>query len=241
MMGKSISADHAGNARDGAGRQVMVVEDDPKIARVLADYLADAGFTPKLIADGRQVAPAVRQAAPAAILLDLMLPGLSGQEVCREVRRFSAAPILMLTARVDEADQLAGLDGGADDYICKPFRPREVIARVRAAIRRAEGHLVVEARPYVIDDEGLRILCRGVCLGLTPHEFRLLKPMMSRPGRVFTRADLLDLMSADFRDVTDRAIDSHIKNIRRKMSAAAPEIGLIVSVYGVGYRFDPVT
>ena len=240
-MDKSIRSHDLQNARDGAGRQVMVVEDDVKIASLLADYLADAGYQPRILADGRQVAPAVRQAEPAAILLDLMLPGLGGHDVCREVRQFSAAPILMLTARVDEADQLAGLDGGADDYICKPFRPREVIARVHAAIRRAEGQLVVEARPYQIDDEGWRILWRGVCLGLTPHEFRLLKPMMSRPGRVFTRADLLDRISADFRDVTDRAIDSHIKNIRRKLSSAAPEIDPIVSVYGVGYRFDPVT
>ena len=228
-------------ARDGDGRHVMVVEDDVKIAQLLADYLTDAGYAPTVIGDGRQVVREVRRSEPAAILLDVMLPGLDGHEVCRAVRQFSATPILMITARVDEADHLTGLDGGADDYICKPFRPKEVLARVRAAIRRAEGQVVAEVRPYRIDDEGLRILWRGDCLGLTPHEFRLLKAMMGRPGRVFTRADLLDLLSEDFRDVTDRAIDSHVKNIRRKISAKAPGTDVIASIYGVGYRFDPVT
>jgi two-component system response regulator BaeR len=220
-------------------RHVLVVEDDPKIASVLLDYLRADGFEASCIPDGRQALRAVADAAPAAIILDLMLPGLDGIGVCRGVRQFSDVPIIMLTARVDEVDRLLGLDTGADDYICKPFSPREVLARVRANLRRAEGRLLPAHRPWTIDDENLRIEWRGHRLNLTPSEFRMLRLLLSQPSRVFSRAQLLDNVHDDLRDVTDRAIDSHVKNLRRKMQSVDPDCNCITSVYGVGYRLDP--
>ena len=225
-------------ATQGGGRRVLVVEDDAKIAAMLQDYLISDGFNPEWALDGLKAVAAARREDPSAILLDLMLPGLDGLEVCRAVRAFSSVPILMITARVDEIDRLIGLDSGADDYICKPFRPREVLARVRAAVRRAEGRLTRATQAYQIDEAGLRISWRGQWLPLTPHEYRLLKQVMSRPGQVYSRAQLLDILSDDFRDVTDRAVDSHVKNIRKKVTQIDPQADVIASIYGVGYRFD---
>ncbi len=219
-------------------RRVLVVEDDPKIASVLRDYLQADGMDAELVSDGLQAVQSVTRSAPSAILLDLMLPGLDGIGVCKAVRRFSDVPIIMLTARVDEVDRLLGLNTGADDYICKPFSPREVLARVQAHIRRAEGRLVAAAVPWVIDEEALHIRWRGKRLNLTPLEFRMLRLLLSRPGRVFARADLLDSTHADRYEVSDRAIDSHIKNLRRKIHAVEPDCDCIASVYGVGYRFE---
>jgi two-component system, OmpR family, response regulator BaeR len=218
--------------------RVLVVEDDAKIAQLLLDYLRNEGFDASAVADGQLALQQIEQAPPALVILDVMLPGLSGIGVCRAVRQFSDVPILMLTARVDEMDRLLGLDTGADDYVCKPFSPREVMARVRALVRRADGHLVTTAPPWAVDDEALRIAWRGAWLPLTPLEFRMLRLLLSRPGRVFSRAQLLDVAHAELRDVSDRAIDSHIKNLRRKLHAAEPGCECIASVYGVGYRFD---
>jgi two-component system response regulator BaeR len=220
------------------GRHVLVVEDDPKIAQVLVDYLLAEGLPARHVADGTMALQRVRQAAPAAILLDLMLPGLDGIAVCRAVREFSDVPIIMVTARVDEVDRLLGLDIGADDYVCKPFSPKEVMARVKAQIRRAQGQLLAKPEPWSIDDESLRIAWRGQWLTLTPLEFRVLRRLLSRPGRVFARAQLLESVHDDLRDVSDRAIDSHVKNLRRKIQAAEPGCDCIASVYGVGYRFE---
>ncbi len=217
---------------------VLVVEDDAKISRLLLDYLQAEGLKARAVADGLE---AVRQATrdrPALILLDLMLPGLDGIGVCEAVRRFSDVPIIMLTARVDELDRLLGLNTGADDYVCKPFSPREVMARVKAQLRRAQGRLTAEPPPWQIDDEKLRIAWRGKGLNLTALEFRMLRLLMGHPGRVFSRAQLLDSMHADERDVSDRAIDSHVKNLRRKVQAVDRSFDCIASVYGVGYRFD---
>jgi two-component system response regulator BaeR len=219
-----------------SSRPVLVVEDDPKIAQLLVDYLLADGFTARRVADGLQAVQAVRQVAPAAILLDLMLPGLDGIGVCREVRAFSDVPIVMLTARVDEVDRLLGLDTGADDYVCKPFSPREVLARVKAQIRRAEGRLVPRQPPWSVDDEALRIAWRGQWLALTPLEFRMLRLLLSRPGRVFSRAQLLDSVHAELRDVSDRAIDSHIKNLRKKIESDPAKPEYLETVFGVGYR-----
>jgi two-component system, OmpR family, response regulator BaeR len=221
-----------------AMRRVLVVEDDAKIAQVLLDYLRNEGFDAESVADGKLALQQIEQAPPALVILDLMLPGLDGIGVCRAVRQFSDVPILMLTARVDEVDRLLGLDTGADDYVCKPFSPREVMARVRALVRRADGRIVAAVLPWAVDEEALRIAWRGQWLALTPLEFRMLRLLLGRPGRVFSRAQLLDAAHADLRDVSDRAIDSHIKNLRRKIQAVEAGCECIASVYGVGYRFD---
>ena len=219
-------------------RHVLVVEDDAKIAQLLLDYLRNDGYSANAIADGKLALAQIERTPPAVVILDLMLPGLDGIGVCRAVRAFSDVPILMLTARVDEVDRLLGLDSGADDYVCKPFSPREIVARVRALVRRSDGRVSVSAQAWVVDDSGLRISWRGQWLPLTPLEFRMLRLLLSRPGRVFARAQLLDSVHADLRDVSDRAIDSHVKNLRRKIEAAEPGSNCIASVYGVGYRFD---
>ena len=219
-------------------RQVLVVEDDLKIAQVLLDYLRQDGFEATSVADGLLALQLIERTKPAVVILDLMLPGLDGIGVCRSVRRFSDVPILMLTARVDEVDRLIGLDTGADDYVCKPFGPREVMARVRALVRRAEGHVAGRQPAWAVDEQGQRIAWRNHWLPLTPVEFRMLGLLLTRPGRVFSRAQLLDSVHADFRDVSDRAIDSHIKNLRRKIQTVDADYDCIVSVYGVGYRFD---
>ena len=230
---------HDGPMTAPAGRCVLVVEDDPKIARLLVDYLHAEGWQAQTVANGLLAVQSVRQAVPAAIILDLMLPGLDGIGVCRAVRAFSDVPIIMLTARIDELDRLLGLDTGADDYVCKPFSPRELMARVRALLRRADGRLVRHTPAWTVDDNSLRIAWRGRWLALTPLEFRMLRLLLGRPGRVFGRAQLLDGVHAELRDVSDRAIDSHVKNLRRKIAAADPGCDCIASVYGVGYRFDP--
>ena len=224
---------------------VLIVEDEPKLAALLADYLKAAGFRTDICVDGREVAARARQLNPALVLLDLMLPGKDGLEVCRELRSFSDLPIVMVTARVEEIDRLLGLELGADDYICKPFSPREVVARVRAILRRSRldtspGPAASDALAEVlrIDEARYTAEFRGQSLQLTPVEFRLLKTLADAPGRVFSRDQLLDKLYTDHRIVTDRTVDSHIKNLRRKLDAASPEQELIRSIYGVGYKLD---
>ena len=205
---------------------ILVVEDDVKIAAVLSDYLEAQGWRCTRIDDGLKAVEFMR-AGPA----DLMLPGLDGIEVCKAVRTFSQAPIIMLTARVDEVDSLLGLDMGADDYVCKPFSPREVVARVKVHLRRAALNPVPL---FQIDRATLRILHAGSALNLTPVEFRILAELIDHPNRVYSRQQLLDFAHEDQRDINDRTVDSHIKNIRRKLPAA----DCLQSVYGVGYRFE---
>lgn len=220
---------------------IYIAEDEPKMAALLIDYLRAGGHATRWLADGREVVPAVRAHSPGLVLLDLMLPGRDGMAICRELRGFSEVPIIMLTARVEEADRLAGLDAGADDYICKtPFSPREVVARVNALLRRSRRQPAPDgaAAPFAIDDAGYRASLHGVALALTPVEFRLLQAFAGAPGRVFSRDSLLRHVHDDQRAVTDRAVDSHIKNLRRKLAAVTPEREWIHSVYGVGYRFD---
>jgi two-component system response regulator BaeR len=185
------------------------------------------------------VAQAIASAPVDLVLLDLMLPGKDGLAVCRELRARSDVPIIMLTARVEEADRLLGLEIGADDYICKtPFSPREVVARVKALLRRARTTAAPAASALRIDEGAWRVTFNGVALDLTPVEFRLLKALAETPGRVFSRAALLDKLHDDTRDVTDRAIDTHVKNLRRKMQQASPGEDPLRSIYGVGYRLD---
>jgi two-component system response regulator BaeR len=219
--------------------KILIVEDEPKLAALLADYLKAASYQTHIIGDGRDVVAAVRAAPPDLILLDLMLPGRDGLDVCRELRTFSEVPIIMVTARIEEIDRLLGLEIGADDYICKPFSPREVVARVRAILRRAQRRPDVPVLGgLTIDDEQYRASFNGEPLDLTPVEFRLLKTLAAAPGRVFSRQQLLDNLYADHRVVTDRTVDSHIKNLRRKLQEASPEQELIHSIYGVGYKLE---
>jgi two-component system response regulator BaeR len=222
-------------------RQVLIVEDDSRIADMLANYLQAQGFATTWVRDGLRAVPEVRRLQPSVVLLDLNLPGQDGIEVCRAIRSFSAVPLIMVTARVEEVDRLIGLEVGADDYVCKPFSPREVVARIQALLRRAEGRLGpgAGAGGFRIDESAQRIAFGEQWLALTPIEYRLLRQMVSRPGHVFSRDALLRTVHEEFRDTTDRAIDSHVKNLRRKILQVRPEGSAIASVYGAGYRFDP--
>lgn len=219
---------------------VLIAEDETKIATLLADYLANAGLRTVHIADGAEVVAAVQREGPDLVLLDLMLPHQDGFAICREIRRGSAVPIIMLTARVEEIDRLLGLELGADDYVCKPFSPREVVARVKAVLRRAKGEAggPVDAPLVVVDGERQRASLAGRRLDLTPVEFRLLATLVRHPGRVYRRDELLDLIYDDYREVSDRTVDSHVKNLRRKLEQVLPEQPLIHSVYGIGYRYE---
>ena len=228
---------------------VLIVEDEPKLASLLQDYLQAAGFGTEIVADGGLVLDAIRQRPPALVLLDLMLPGRDGVSLCRELRSFSRVPVIMVTARVEEVERLIGLEAGADDYVCKPYRPREVVARVQAQLRRqawlqaqtlpASGPAAEPAAPELfIDEEALRARWQGEALDLTPAEFRLLRHLARTPGRVFSRDQLLDVLHEDGRAVTDRAVDSHVRNLRRKLEAARPDSDPIRSVYGVGYAWE---
>jgi two-component system response regulator BaeR len=218
---------------------ILIIEDDPKIAAVLNDYLTDSGYRTQEIDNGADALDFMRARGADLILLDLMLPRLDGLEVCKEVRKFSAIPIIMLTARIDEVDRLIGLEVGADDYVCKPFSPREVVARVKAQLRRA-GFAVqatTKGTEITVERTQLRVLIDGNPLPLTPVEFRLLAEMIAHPERVYSRQQLLDLAHEDQRDINDRTIDTHIKNIRRKLNQLLPDADCLQSVYGVGYRF----
>jgi two-component system response regulator BaeR len=213
---------------------IVIVEDEPELAALVADYARAAGFEPTIFNDGAEALAGIRAAVPSLVVLDLMLPGLDGLSLCREVRTFSNVPIVMVTARVEEIDRLLGLELGADDYLCKPFSPRELIARIKAILRRSG----VANSPLAIDAAGRRASVHGRLLDLTPTEFDLLAALVRRPGQVFSRAQLLALAHQDKLEVTDRAVDSHIKNVRRKIEAAAPGLEPIRSIYGVGYCFD---
>ena len=220
--------------------RILIVEDEPKLATLLADYLGLERYLVEVIADGSLVIDAVRRSSPDLILLDLMLPGRDGLSLCRELRGFSDVPIVMMTARVEEVDRLLGLDSGADDYICKPYSPREVVARVKAILRRQRRDEDSPAKQgLVVDEVSLRATLHGKDLDLTPIEFRLLKTLSTTPGRVYSRDRLLDTLYDDGRVVTDRTVDSHVKNLRRKLEAAAPGHNPIRSVYGAGYSYEP--
>lgn len=219
-------------------QRVLVVEDDRKISDFLQNYLRASGYVAEAVYDGRDALRQIERQAPDAVILDWMLPGLDGVSVCKQVRAFSDVPILMLTARIDEVDRLLGLDIGADDYVCKPFAPREVIARIRALLRRAEGKVKTSTKSWVIDDASFRISWRGQWLPLTRIEFMMFRLLLGRPGQVYSRDQLLAAVHDSQHDISDRAIDTHIKNLRKKIHAVDMGHDCIASVYGVGYRFD---
>ena len=214
--------------------RILIVEDEPKLAALEADYLKAAGFETHCIADGREVVPWVRAEAPDLVLLDLMLPGRDGLDICRDLRTFSDVPIVMVTAKVEEIDRLIGLDLGADDYVCKPFSVRELVARVRAILRRRR----TPSTALLIDDERHIAELDGKPLDLTPVEFRLLRALAASPGRVFPRERLLERLYEDHRVVTDRTVDAHVKNLRRKLEEIRPGEDLVRSIYGVGYKLE---
>jgi two-component system response regulator BaeR len=220
--------------------KILIVEDEKKIAELLSDYLRQTGYETHILLRGDEVIPWVKKNEVEMILLDLMLPGMHGIEVCRGLRQFSQVPIIMVTAQTEEIDRLLGLELGADDYVSKPFSPREVVARVKAVLRRAAQPPVPEntlnAGILKLDEETHQIWVSGKEVDFTPVEFGLLKVLMSRPERVFTREELLNKVQGyDFIGY-DRTIDTHVKNLRRKLANHGVE-ECIVSVYGVGYRY----
>ena len=219
-------------------RKVLVVEDEQKLARLLSDYLEQSGFEVLAVADGTKAVNLVREHSPDIILLDLMLPGKDGLEICREIRFFSNVPIIMVTARIEEIDRLLGLELGADDYICKPYSPREVVARVKAVLRRTGSGAAIQAAGLTLDEARYRAVLDGTELDLTAVEFKLLKFLAANPGRIYGRQQLMDRIYPDQRVVNDRTIDSHIKKLRKKIADASPDRELIHSVYGVGYKFE---
>lgn len=218
---------------------VLLVEDESRLASVVLEYLHAAKYRTHWEERGAPAIEAALSLKPALILLDLNLPDMDGLTVCRKIRQHAKVPIVMLTARTEEIHRVLGLDAGADDYVCKPFSPNELVARVRAVLRRAnwpadEPRLV----GLTIDEERHSATLDGKPLDLTPVEFRLLFTLLKSVGRVFSRGQLLDLIYDDTRDVTDRAIDSHVRNLRAKLREARPEEDYIRSVYGVGYKFE---
>jgi two-component system response regulator BaeR len=222
-------------------RLILIVEDERKLARLLQDYLHQANFRTHCLDNGLDVITWIREQQPDLILLDLMLPGKDGIEICREVRTFSNTPIIMATARVEEIDRLLGLELGADDYICKPYSPREVVARIKAIFRRIDnppGTFNAVASGFEVDMESYQILLNGTALDLTPAEFRLLYTLLQSPGRVYSRTQLLEHLYEDHRIVTDRTVDSHIKNIRKKITDIQPDWERIRSIYGIGYKLE---
>jgi two-component system response regulator BaeR len=222
-------------------KHILVVEDEKKIAQLICDYLEKAGYRSFSLERGDKVIPHIKQQMPDLILLDIMLPGMEGMDVCREIRKFSNVPIVMITARVEEIDRLLGLELGADDYICKPFSPREVVARVKAVFRRVyaepKAHNLISGS-ISLDDVTHQVLIGNNLLNLTPSEFGLLKSMMAQPNRVFTRSELINKVQGYEFEGYDRTIDSHIKNLRRKIAKMIPDQEIISTIYGVGYKFN---
>ena len=219
---------------------ILIVEDEEKIAEVLRDYLLQQGYVTHRLSRGDEVESWVRANPVDLVLLDVMLPGKSGLDVCRELRKFSEAAIIMVTARVEEIDRLLGLELGADDYICKPFSPREVVARVATVLRRTRrGESgAPKSGGLVLDEAGWRATMDGHPLDLTAVEFKLLSVLAGQPGRIFSRDQLMDAMYRDERIVADRTVDSHIKKLRRKIADVVPGEEFIHSVYSVGYHYE---
>ena len=220
---------------------ILVVDDEPKIMRLARDYLEQSGFRVLPVSDGPTALAAARQEKPDLVVLDLNLPGLDGLDVCRALRRESAVPIIMLTARADEADRLIGLELGADDYIVKPFSPRELVARVRAVLRRTNGEVqtpgIIRSGDLEVDLNGHRLTVRGENVKLTRIEFNLLALLAQHPGQTFSRTQLIDRLHGSAESGFDRSIDAHIKNLRRKIEDDPADPRYVLTVYGVGYQF----
>src|SRR5512136_38274 len=221
-------------------KKILVIDDEPKIVEICSDYLHAAGFDVISSGDGLQGLALARSQKPDLVVLDLMLPGMDGLDVCRELRRTSNTPIIMLTARVEETDKLIGLELGADDYITKPFSPRELVARVRAVLRRAGGESstaeLIRVADLTLDRARYKVILPGREVTLTPTEFEILATLAGQPGRIFSRAQLLTATRGVAFESYERAVDSHVRNLRRKIEPEdAPRY--IITVHGVGYKF----
>jgi two-component system response regulator BaeR len=219
-------------------QHVLIVEDETKIASLLNDYLVESGFESTVLYNGEDVEDWLTNNSTNIMLLDLMLPGKNGVDICKDVRKSSSLPIIMITAKVEEIDRLLGLELGADDYICKPFSPREVVARVKADLRRSDSTEDLSDKGLVLDIDTYKAIINGEDLNLTAVEFQLLKVLSDQPGRIFSRSVLVDKIYNDGRVVSDRTIDSHIKKLRKKIAEKLPDIELIHSLYAVGYKFE---
>ena len=219
---------------------ILIVEDEVKLAKVLIDYLDQSDYKTSHLVNGNEVTAWVKKNKPDLILLDLMLPGTNGKEICKEIRAFSKTPIIMVTAMIDEIDRLIGLELGADDYICKPFSPKEVVARVKAVLRRTNADYLNEfsENEFKVNHDAYSVQIKGKKLDLTPVEFRMLTMFIDRPGRVYNRDQILNTVFDDGRIVLDRTVDTHIKNLRQKLKDANPEKDYIRSIYGIGYSFE---
>ena len=222
--------------------KVAIVEDEPKLSSLLNDYLIKEGFETVLYSDGTQALENLLASPADFVLLDLMLPGTDGMVICKELRKVSNVPIIMLTARVDEIDRLLGLEIGADDYICKPFSPREVIARVKAVMRRLPGNTPQNKAPdhFQLNEDAASLRIGDQECSLTSVELNLLKTLHASPGRIFNRGQLMTRIYSDNRIVSDRTIDSHVKKLRQKLEALDTQTQYIHSVYGIGYKFEQV-
>lgn len=223
-------------------KKILVVDDEPKIAEICQDYLRAAGFEVVIAMTGPDGLAAARREKPDLVVLDLMLPEMDGLDVCRTLRRESNTPIIMLTARVEETDKLIGLEIGADDYITKPFSPRELVARVRVVLRRASGDPtseIIRSGEITLDRARYQVNLPETTISLTPTEFEILATLMSQPGRIFSRAQLLNAAHGVAFESYERAIDSHIRNLRRKLEAADEQTEHIVTAHGIGYKFEP--
>jgi two-component system alkaline phosphatase synthesis response regulator PhoP len=222
-------------------KQILVVDDEPRIAEICRDYLQRAGFNVLTAGNGADALAIARTQQPDLIVLDLRLPKMDGLDVTRAVRKFSNVPIIMLTARVEESDKLVGLELGADDYLTKPFSPRELVARVRAVFRRTDiqpgSADVIRATDIVVDVPRMQVQVGGRSIELTATELELLATMMRQPGRVFTRGQLLDAIRGERVESFERAIDAHVKNLRRKIEKDPRAPKFVITVYGVGYKF----
>ena len=217
---------------------ILVVEDELQLAAVICEYLQQADFDTVIIDNGLEVVDSVKESSYSVVLLDIMLPGKDGRTLCQDIRSFSNVPIIMLTARVEEIDRILGLELGADDYICKPFSPREVVARVRAVLRRSDGSGLRFPSGIKLDEATYKAKIKQQELKLTAVEFQLLKKLLSEPGRIFSRNQLMDNIYHDHRVVSDRTIDSHIKKLRKKINSIDADSEYIHSVYGVGYKYE---
>jgi DNA-binding response OmpR family regulator len=222
--------------------KILVVEDETKIARLVRDYLEHAGFEAEVVGDGDTALASARRSRPDLVVLDLGLPGRDGLDVARVLRRTSTVPIVMLTARGDEIDRVVGLELGADDYVVKPFSPKELVARVRAVLRRTQaaragGPEVLRVADVEVDLPRMRVSVGGRPVELTPTEFQLLAAMVREPGRVFTRGQLLDAVHGVAFESYERAIDAHVKNLRKKLEPTPGRPRYLLTVHGVGYRF----
>ena len=222
-------------------QRILVVEDEMQIARNLRDYLEVAGFDVTVVGDGSSAVASARGDRPDLIVLDLGLPGMDGLDVARELRRAGTTPIVMLTARGEESDRIVGLELGADDYLVKPFSPKELVARVRAVLRRTSGATasaeILRAGDIQMDLPKMRARVAGRAVDLTPTEFQLLATLVREPGRVFTRGQLLDALHGVTIESYERAIDAHVKNIRKKLEPEPGKPRYVLTVHGVGYRF----